>query len=167
MGAMPSSSRGGAPSTSTRNSQWWQLLLESYLKILGTKKEQELLNSLYTNLFLCLQQELNFLIPHCFPARTEHSHQNNCVYSRELVWNVISLGWARKKYFIVLSVLWRPFFVPSLLLILCVHSLPKMSVSSNRPLSDIFGLCDLKQVKISTTDFGLSYQKTHKFHLLI
>lgn len=33
--------------------------------------------------------------------------------------------------------------------------------------SNIFGLCDLKQVKISTTDFDLSYQKMHEFHLLI
>lgn len=73
----------------------------------------------------------------------------------------------RKKCFIVPLVYQRPFFVPSPVPIVDVHSLPKTSVSSNTPLSNIFGLCDLRQVKISTTDFSLSYWKMHEFHLLI
>lgn len=55
--------------------------------------------------------------------------------------------------------------MPSPVSILHVHSLPKTSVSSNTPPSNIFGLCDLKQVKISTTDVSLSYWKMHEFHL--
>lgn len=158
----PSSNRGGALSPPTRNLYTMMKTSEAYLKIPGPKKEQKQLNSLYNNFSLEYNRSYtwNFLILCWSSVGTEHKHQNSCIYIRKPACVVISLGWEKNKCFIVLSG-WKPFFVPSPIITLHVYSLPKTSVSSNAFFFTLLGFCDLKQVNVRTTDFGLSYLKMY------